>query len=57
MMVAGVNGKIGVNAPRAVVEEQRPERENVIILPQPTVVYRVRGKPLKRSLVTMTNVS
>ena len=56
-MVAGVNGKTGVNAPGAVVEEQRAERENVIILPRPTVVYRVRGKPLKRSLVTMTNVS
>ena len=40
-MVAGVGGRPGPNAPRAVVEELRAGRNCVTVRPQPTVVNTV----------------
>ena len=56
-MVAGVNGKTGVNAPRAVVEEQKPEEDYVTVLPQPMVVIRVTAKTRERIRAIMKHVS
>ena len=56
-MVAGVNGRIGVNAPRAVVEEQKAERDYVTVLPQPMVVIRVMAKTPERIRAIMNHVS
>ena len=56
-MVAGVNGRIGVNAPRAVVEEQKAERDYVTVLTQPMVVIPVMVNPLEQIRVTWMLVS
>ena len=56
-MVVGVNGHCGVRAPRPVVGEQRPGREDVTTQHQLMVVCSVMVKTLGRIRVTMTNVS
>ena len=56
-MVAGVNGRIGVNAPRAVVEEQKAKRDYVTVLTQPMVVIRVMVNSLEQIRVTWMLVS